>query len=102
MFRGSTKEMFGKSNVAHMDEKKMVIKRRWIFTLGKATIFTFGKATRLQRVFLSSPSESSVASLRFSKEMRSSRLIIMMFIMIIMVMMIMMIMMIINIMQCLR
>ena len=94
MFRGSTKEMFGKSNVAHMDEKKMVIKRRWIFT--------FGKATRLQRVFLSSPSESSVASLRFSKEMRSSRLIIMMFIMIIMVMMIMMIMMIINIMQCLR
>ena len=35
---------------------------------------TFGKATRLQRVFLNSPSESSVASLRFSKEIRSSLL----------------------------
>ena len=66
MFRGSTKEKFRKSNVAHVYEKKMAIKRRWVFT--------FGKATRLQRVFLSSPSESSVASLRFSKEIRSSRL----------------------------
>ena len=36
--------------------------------------YTFGKATRLHRVFLSSPSDNSVASRRFSKEMRSSRL----------------------------
>ena len=35
---------------------------------------TLGKATRLHSVFLSSPSDNSVASRRFSKEMRSSRL----------------------------